>query len=387
MNKHAVSWAGLLLLALVTVPPLLVGGPVYFLPPLPSANQTVLVEVAVLLLMALALAARARRDRRESGEAPGTMLLFAALAALMTACHWALVDSDPVRMAWQEDTYLRILSHRMDAPHQFRPLPYGFVRLLERVTHDWPFSCVVYRWFFTTWFLWASYRLARLYHPPKMALAAVAPAVLLYPLTVLYYYGQLTDPLSHALFLLSLVYLLEDRPGPLALSLALGVAAKETVVLVVPVYLACYWRRGIKAWAVTALLGAAAVAAFLAIRSTGWRPEFDSINGTTGLMITTNLGIGPPLYTRAAPLWANYVHPLLFVGPFLPPLVWRWRRIDPRLRTACVTLAPLLLLSNLCFGWLYESRNYVPLVPLLATAALPVRPGGAASAKGAGPPR
>ena len=95
-------------------------------------------------------------------------------------------------------------------------------------------------------------------------------------------------------------------------------------------------------------------------------------------------GIGPPVAFTTTPLWANYVHPLLFVGPFLPPLIWRWRRIDPRLRTACVTLTPLLLLSNLCFGWMYESRNYVPLVPLLATAALPVRPGGAATAKSAG---
>jgi hypothetical protein len=245
---------------------------------------------------------------------------------------------------------------------------------------------VAYRWFFTTWFLWACYRLARLYHPPGVALAVLAPVVLLYPLSVLYYWGQLTDPLSHALFVLALVYLLEDRPGPLALALALGVAAKETVVLVVPVYLACYWRRGVKAWAITALLGLAATAAFLVIRSTDWRPGYQGINGA-GLMITTNLGVGPQLYTRAAPLWANYAHPLLFVGPFLPPLFWRWRLIDPRLRTACVTLTPLLLLSNLCFGWMYESRNYLPLVPLLATAALPTRPGGAASAKGAGQPR
>jgi hypothetical protein len=387
MNKYAVTWAGLLLLALLTVPPLLAGGPAYFLPPLPSAARTVLAEVGTLLLMALALAARARLDRRRSAEAPGTMFLFAVLAALMTACHWALVDRDPMRMGWQQETYLRILNHRMDAPHQYRPLPYGFVRLLEWVTHDWPFSCVAYRWFFTTWFLWACYRLARLYHPPGTALLAVAPVVLLYPLSVLYYYGQLTDPLSHALFVLSLIYLLEDRPGPLALSLALGVAAKETVVLLVPVYLACYWRRGAKAWATTVLLGAAAVAAFVAVRPATWRLEYRKINGTTGLMVTSNLGIGPRKAETTVPLWANYAHPLLFVGPFLPPLVRRWRRVDARLRTACVTLTPLLLLSNLCFGWLYESRNYMPLVPLLAAAALPVRPGGAASATGAGRPR
>jgi hypothetical protein len=383
MTKSAVSWAGLLLLALLSVPPLLASWAAHFLPPLPSATQTVLAEVAVLLLMALALAVRARLDRPDG---PGRMALFAALGALLTACHWAVVDSDPVRMEWQQDTYLRILNHRMDAPHQYRPLPYGFVRLLEDVTHDWPFACVAYRWFFTTWFLWACYRLARLYHGPAASLAVLLPVVALYPLSVLHYWGQLTDPLSHALFVLSLIYLLEDRPGPLALSLALGVAAKETVVLLVPVYLACYWRQGRKALATTALLGLAATAAFFAVRSTSWQLDYGKINGA-GLMITSNLGIGPPRYLGAAPVWENYAHPLLFVGPFLGVLAWCWRDIDPRLRTACVTLTPLLLLSNLCFGWLYESRNYMPLVPLLATAALPATPARAAVARGEGRPR
>ena len=32
-------------------------------------------------------------------------------------------------------------------------------------------------------------------------------------------------------------------------------------------------------------------------------------------------------------------------------------------------LTPLVLLSNLCFGWMYE-WHYVPLLPLLGTAAL-----------------
>jgi hypothetical protein len=36
-----------------------------------------------------------------------------------------------------------------------------------------------------------------------------------------------------------------------------------------------------------------------------------------------------------------------------------------------LVLMPLLLASNLCFGWLYESRNYVPLLPLLTALALP----------------
>jgi hypothetical protein len=142
----------------------------------------------------------------------------------------------------------------------------------------------------------------------------------------------------------------------------------------------------VRALATTVLLGLAATAAFFAVRSTGWQPEYGKINGA-GLMITTNLGIGQPIASTPVPLWENYAHPLLFVGPFLVALAWRWRNIDLRLRTACVTLTPLLLGSNLCFGWMYESRNYMPLVPLLATAALPARRDPAASATGGEQPR
>ena len=41
-----------------------------------------------------------------------------------------------------------------------------------------------------------------------------------YPLSVWYYQGQLTDPLSHALFVLSLIYVVQDRWLALAASLA-----------------------------------------------------------------------------------------------------------------------------------------------------------------------
>jgi hypothetical protein len=308
----------------------------------------------------------------------GHTLLFAALAAALTACHWAVVDRDPERLRWQRDLYVRLFNHEYDAPHQYRPLPYGLVRLLERLTHEWTFACLAYRWFFTFWFVWAAYRLARLYHGPRRALLTLVPLALLYPLSILFYRGQLTDPLSHALFVLALVYVLEDRPVALAAALALGVLAKETAVLVVPVYLACHWRRAWRAGGVspllgtTAGLGAACVAAFVAARSLSWRPGFEAINGTGGWMAGTNLGVGTPIAWSSVPLYQNYLHPLLFVGAFVPALARHWGRIDPRLRTLCLTLTPLVLASNLCFGWLYESRNYLPLVPVLATMALPV---------------
>jgi hypothetical protein len=201
-----------------------------------------------------------------------------------------------------------------------------------------------------------------------------------YPLSIYWYWGQLTDPLSHALFVLAMIYTVEDRGWLLAATLALGVLAKETVVLMVPVYLACHWRQGTAALARATALGVVGVAAFLAARLPyGWWPGgSESINGTEGLMISTNLGlyhlgIGRQMYQGAAPLFDNYLHPLLFLVPFLPFILWRWWFIDARLRAMFLVLTPLLLLSSLCFSWLYESRNYVPLLPLLATMAMSAR--------------
>jgi hypothetical protein len=370
--RAVVIRASLGLLAVITIAPLLLEPrPVEFLPAYSSRIATLASMATVLLLMAVAVTVRAELDQPEEPRAAGKMAFFALIAGLMTLVHWLEVDRHPVPAAWQRDVYQGILNHTFEAPHNYRPLPYGFARLVERITHDWTFACVSYRWFFTFWFVWVSYRLARLFLEPWRALLTLVPLVALYPLSVVYYWGQLTDPLSHTLFVLAFVYLLEDRPIALAAALALGVLAKETAVIVAPAYLACYGRRGWRAWLISAALGSACVAAFLAARlPLGWRPGYGNINGTTGLMIGTNLGFGAPIASTNVPLIQNYLHPLLFVGIFLPFLAWRWAEIDARLRALALTVVPLLLFSNVCFGWMYESRNYMPLVPLLATMAL-----------------
>jgi hypothetical protein len=299
----------------------------------------------------------------------------------MTLLHWLEVDSHALARDWQWNSYEKILNHEYEPPHNYRPLPYGMTRLIERLTHDWTFACVSYRWYFTFWFVWASYRLARRYLNPNRALLTLVPLLLLYPLSVLRYLGQLTDPVNHTLFVLAFLYLLEDRSLALAAALVLGIVAKETVAIVAPAYLACYWRRGWRTWLITAGLGIACLSAFLATRlPLGWRwGGYENINGA-GLMIGPNLGIGPTEY-EAPPVWENYVHVFLFVGVFLPFIVWRWRSLDPHLRALFLVVTPLLLISNVCFGWLYESRNYMPLVPLLTTMAVPPAVAGDQSAR------
>jgi hypothetical protein len=375
--RASLPWLSLLLVAALSLPPLLFERPeVRPVDPYQSAVAAWTSQALVLATLCGSIGIAAWASRDDDPWAAWVVLPLVLLAALMTAWHWYWRDSDASIAEWQRTMYFDILNHRRDAPHQFRALPYGFVRSLEHITGDWTFSCVAYRWFFTYWFVWACYRFARLWLPAALALVTLVPVGALYPLSVWYYWGQLTDPVSHALFVFAFIWTVRDRTALLAASLALGILAKETVVLMVPVYWACYWRGGWPPLLKAVALGVVCVAAFLAARLPyGWYPGYEKINGTERLMVLDNLGIGEPYYTPAAPPWQNYMQPMLFVLPFVPFIAWGWRRLDGRLKAMCLTLAPLLLLSSLCFGWLYESRNYMPLLPLLATAAvLGVRP-------------
>src|SRR5262249_47763551 len=159
-----------------------------------------------------------------------------------------------------------------------------------------------------------------------------------------HYWGQLTDPLSHALFVLALSYVVHDQPVLLGLSLGLGILAKETVCLVVPAYLACYWKTRRQAVLPTLLLGGLCCVAFLAVRlPLGWQPGLWELNATPGLMIWSNLGIPDAIPPTGLPRYQNYLHPAIFVGTFLPFIAARWRQIDYRLRAIFLVLVPSLL--------------------------------------------
>ena len=59
-----------------------------------------------------------------------------------------------------------------------------------------------------------------------------------------------------------------------------------------------------------------------------WRPGAKEMN-EVGLMVGTNLGIGEPVVPVPTHLLVmNYLHPLLFVVPFVPWVVRNWRTID-----------------------------------------------------------
>ncbi len=376
-RQRWLAFCGLAIVATVSLGPLLIEPtcsekPLHldFLPPYSSAWAAWAGKSGVALAMLLSIIVYVRHR-------PGAELwligICIGLAGAMTALHWLQIDSNPTIADWQRNLYLKIINHRAAVPHHLRPLPYGFTRFLEWITHDWVFSFLAYRWFFSFWFLLFSYQFARFWLSPKLSFVTVGVMWMLYHYSIQTYWGQLTDPLSHWLLVMALVFVVEDQWLLLAVTLGLGVVAKETAVLIVPAYGACWWRNGWPAVRKTAALGAVCVAAFLAARLPyGWWPQYEQINGTHGSMIWANLGIPHDGIQPWIPIRHQYFHLTLFFFVFIPGIVLGWRHLDHRLKALCLTVAPLVLMSNLWFGWVHESRNYMPLAPLLATSALMV---------------
>ena len=63
------------------------------------------------------------------------------------------------------------------------------------------------------------------------------------------------------------------------------------------------------------------------------------------------------------PMSVSYTH------LFLPFLAIGWDRTPAVLKRLALFLLPSLFLSSLVFGWLYETRNFMPLVSVLAVIA------------------
>jgi hypothetical protein len=323
---------------------------------------------------------RAVLDRADDPSTIRRAVAFMVLSALLTAMHFFVVDQqifDPMRfqyvLEWQRGDYRAVLNSTVGGhvPHVYRPLPYGFTRTIELFTRDWRFACLAYRFFFTYWVLWAMQRFGQIFLPPERARWIIVVYVVLYPLSIWYYSGQLTDPLSHFLFILAMTLIVENRIAELAAVIALGVLAKETALVLVVAYFACYGRNGGVAWRRTAVLATIGIMTYFAVRlHVGWAPALRYINSNPVLMIRDNLGLPGRHYKSIAPLWQNALQPVLFVLVWLVPAMAKWRAIDAKLRAMAIVLVPLMLGVNLCFGWLYESRNYVPLLPLLVTMAI-----------------
>lgn len=298
---------------------------------------------------------------------------FVLVAALLTDVHFFTVDV--FHMDWQMDQYSGILIHHYPAPDQYRFLPQGTLWWMILCTGDFVFSYLAYRFFFTFLVCESIYLFARLYLAPRDAVIVVLFYAAFYPLSTRFYYGNLLDPMSHAVMLAALTGCQRQRYWQVFWLFVLGMFIKETMLLIIP----CYYLlnsetlrlRDPRVLARLALLAVAGVVVFLACRIP-FRFHFDlrTLNRTNDLMVYSNLGLAGAWIRSNVPIFQTYLHPILFIFMWLPLIVW-WRKWLPRsLFWTALYLAVSFYLTNLCFSWNHESRNFVPVLIFLLVCAM-----------------
>lgn len=253
---------------------------------------------------------------------------------------------------WQLETQALVM--RLDPRyygHNVRFLPNSLVHGLQLVTGDFVVARTLYRLTFGFLLLLSIYSLGRAWFSHATALLGLLLYLLIYPVSIRYYSGQVTDPMSHLSFVLGMLCVARRRDADLALVVLVGALAKESIVALAGLHalMRLRERRGV-------LPAAAVLAAGLVVVWSVRRIVYG------GAVTTTTLsGVGPEHVWTNLSTWRLWGPQLLFtVGVFLPFLALAWRRAPRDLRDLALGLSVIIPLSSLRFSWLYEARNYVP---------------------------
>ncbi len=261
---------------------------------------------------------------------------------------------------WQEQLQNNVVNLAPGvAPHSYRFLPNGIVRWIEMGHVRFRVAADIYRLLSGLLLFYAIYRYARLYTSFVGGILVMLFVSVLYPVSFERYAGQLTDPLSHLSFVLGFVFLeTEDFPCLLT-TLLLGSLAKETVLALSGYYvLFCRNQKhyGMKA----GTLCAAALASYFGVR-------FFVLHGTMAYQQVSGVNADHILLNWQDPPWPALF--LLTACAYLPFLALNWKRTPISLKRMYFYLLPVLFASSLFFSWLAETRNFMPVVFVLAVVA------------------
>lgn len=193
---------------------------------------------------------------------------------------------------------------------------------------------------------------------------------LFYRLSTRYYQGNLCDPTSHAVMLTALIFCQRREFGAVLCLIVLGTFIKETMLVIAPCWLLLDRetppQRNYRDMLRVAILVFAGIGVFLVCRLPfHLHLDFRSLNRTTELMVWSNLGFARGQHSSLVSVFQRHLHPVLFLFMWLPQIVWKRALLPPGLFRTTLYVAAALYLTNLCFGWNYESRNFVPGLVLL----------------------
>ncbi len=294
------------------------------------------------------------------------IFLIFLLTCVTNSVHRFYVDHSAVsatssNLAWQIEVQERVMeSSPAVAPHSYRFLPNSIVRWMQLCRFSYESARDTYRLIFGLVLYYAMYRYARLYANYAGAIIALLLVAVVYPVSFEYYAGQLTDPLSHLSFVLAFIFLETGDFGLLLATLLIGSLAKETVIAMAGYYV--IFCRGDKHYlARAATLSVGSLAVYLGVRAfvlkSSSRYGYEQVSGVAPGHLWVNLAGGR---------WLPLV--LLTAGAFVPFLIAGYKQTPASLKRQAGFLFPVLFVSSALFGWLFEARNFMPLVFVLAVA-------------------
>jgi hypothetical protein len=289
-----------------------------------------------------------------------TILFLAVVSTSLESLHNALVDTTlffPPELGYKDNTEWQIALHQciLDhapgmIPHSYRFLPDYIVAGIERTGVGFAYSRDIYRHVFAFLLVYSIFAFSRLFVAGPGPFLTVLGYGLIYASSIRCYAGQLMDPMSHLSFVLSFILIFLGHPLLLFLTVSLGICAKESVVVMTGFYLLYHFFKS-RSWVPGVLLVLSSLAVVVAIRWWILRGTFDytRMSGVPPDWYRTNLGLAP---------WPRQV--LFTIGVLVPFVVMGWRSTPPFLKALILYLTPILLISNVMFSWLRETRNLVP---------------------------
>ena len=326
--------------------------------------------LAVRLVLGYSVAAalgywmyRVEKPRLNRRNAAVLVFFIFLLAAISNQLHRYMVDygknafgsiENTAWQVWLEDSIIQ--QSPAVAPHVYRFLPNSLVRWMQIGGLDFAHARDLYRLLFGLLLSYALYRYARLFTNYLGALIAMLLTAVVLPVSYQYYVGQLTDPMSHLSFVLAFIFLEKEDFPFLLTTLLIGSLAKESVLAMAGYYL-LFGRRGrsYPLKAITLLVACPVI--YFAIR-------LYILRGTLRYADISGVGIQHVMANFFDHRWPYLI--LLTGCSLMPLLVFGWRNTPDSLRWLPLYLFGALFFSSLFFSWLAESRNYMPMVFVLA---------------------
>jgi len=176
----------------------------------------------------------------ERGTLRRRLVVIAWLAAALLA---AFVIGPRAFSAGDTHRYVAMVTGEVvPAPFAYRVLVPGLVRALPvGVAAGFFITTVLFSFLTLVVF---ERLLRRIAVGERAALLTTAALALTYPLAFYLGHWGLVEPAASLALVLALYFFFSDRPGWMALTLFAGVAAKESVLLLLPLLAWAAWRRG-----------------------------------------------------------------------------------------------------------------------------------------------